>query len=432
MITKSLRRTETPDILRMVGRSWEALLFGPNHRHAARGSRADRLSSSVEAPEQPGSRSIKACQSGNRSRADREMAVPGFGRGRRARLALGVCAGALAVAVGGCAAVPEVPGAASSPPKKLTVVAHDSFAISDEAKARFAAQSGLDVTYLAPGNAGTVVNQLVLTKDSPLGDVVFGIDNTFAGRAIEAGVLDPYVPPALPAGADKLAADGSGSLTPIDYGDVCVNADTDALKAKGVPVPATLDDLVKPEYKDLLVVPNPTMSSPGLAFLIATVGAKGDPGYLDYWTALKANGVKIVDGWTQAYTVEFSGSSGKGPRPLVLSYASSPADEVRPDGTVHNVVATGTCFRQVEYAGVVKGAANPDGARAFIDFMLSAPVQAEIPDQMYMRPVDPSVALPQKWEEFTPDVTDPITVPAVEIAKNREAWLQAWTQAVIG
>ena len=353
----------------------------------------------------------------------------------RRRVRLRVVAGSIAslaalALIGGCA-----PGPSTSPstaPKTLTVVTYDSFSISDAAKARFAAQTGLEVTYLSPGNAGTVVNQLVLTKDSPIGDVVFGIDNTFAGRAIEAGVLTPYTSPALPADAAKLTADGSNSLTPIDFGDVCVNIDNDALAAKGLAAPVTLDDLVKPEYKDLLVVPNPTMSSPGLAFLIATIGAKGDPGYLDYWTALKANGVKITDGWTQAYTVEFSGSSGKGTRPLVLSYASSPADEVRPDGTVHNTVAVGTCFRQVEYAGVIAGARNPDGARAFIDFMLSPQVQAEIPNEMYMRPVDPSVPLPEKWAKFIPEITAPIAVPAADISAKRNAWLQAWTQTVIG
>jgi len=340
----------------------------------------------------------------------------------------------------GCAPQASTPASTPSAPpspvlteaKTLTVVTHDSFAISDAAKAQFAAQTGYQVTYIAPGNAGTVVNQLILTKDSPIGDVVFGIDNTFAGRAISAGVLSPYESPALPASAATLAADDSHSLTPIDYGDVCVNADDRWFAAHNLPVPATLDDLTAPAYKNLLVVPNPATSSPGLAFLVATVGAKGDPGYLDYWAALKANGVKVVKGWTEAYTVEFSGSSGKGSRPLLLSYASSPASEVGKDGTSPDSVLPQTCFRQVEYAGVISGAVNEVGARKFIDFMLSNQVQAEIPDEMWMSPVDPTVTLDANWDKFTSQVTDPITVPAAQIATSRDAWIQAWTQTVIG
>ena len=209
----------------------------------------------------------------------------------------------------------------------LVVISHGSFAISDEAKAAFAAESGYEVSYVSPGSAGTIVNQLILSKDVPLGDVVFGIDNTLAGRAIKEGVLSPYSSAALPQAASTLAADQIGSLTPIDYGDVCLNADKAWFEAKNLPIPQTFDDLAKPEYKNLLVVTNPASSSPGLAFLAGTIAVKGDPDYLEYWSALKDNGVKVTQGWTEAYYTEFSGSEGKGSRPLVLSYASSPMYE---------------------------------------------------------------------------------------------------------
>ncbi|MGC3995618.1 MAG: thiamine ABC transporter substrate-binding protein [Propionicimonas sp.] len=340
-------------------------------------------------------------------------------------------AAAAAVLLAGCAgpsaatsdpATPEAPTESTT----LTVITHDSFALSKEALATFKAETGYDVSYVAPGDVGTVVNQLILTKDAPLGDVVFGIDNTFAGRAVSAGILSPYTSADLPEGADAYAADDTHSLTPIDYGDVCLNADTAWFEAKGLAVPQTLDDLLKPEYANLLVVENPASSSPGMAFLAATVGAKGADGYLDYWKALKANGVKVVKGWTEAYTVQFSGSSGKGAYPLVVSYSSSPAYE-------HGTQAlTQTCFRQVEYAGVLAGAQNEVGARKFIDFLLSAEVQAEIPEQMYMDPVDSSVELPADWKKYAAVVDHPIEVSAADLGANREAWIKAWTATVIG
>lgn len=319
--------------------------------------------------------------------------------------------------------------ASSSAPTRSTqlrVITHDSFALSKEVVAAFEAKTGYEVVFNAPGDAGTVVNQLVLTKSAPIADVVFGIDNTFAGRAFAEGVLSPYSSAALPDGAAQYAADDSHRLTPIDYGDVCLNADTEWFLGKGLAVPATLDDLLKPEYRDLLVVANPATSSPGLSFLLATIAAKGEAGYLDYWAALRDNGLKVVKGWTEAYTVEFSGSSGKGKRPLVLSYASSPAFEPATESLNQ------TCFRQIEYAGVVAGSANQVGAGEFIDFLLSAEVQAEIPDQMYMYPVHASVKLPTAWAEHAALPEKPFTLPAAQIAAGRDGWIKAWTAAVIG
>lgn len=313
---------------------------------------------------------------------------------------------------------------------ELTVVTHDSFSISQELLDGFEAESGYQLTMVAPGDGGTLVNQLVLTKDSPLGDVVFGIDNSFAARAVEAGVLTPYTSAALPAGAEM---DASGSLTPIDRGDVCINVDHQWFADTGIPEPVTLDDLADPRYKSMLVVTNPATSSPGLAFLLATVGAFGEDGWLPYWERLVANDVRVVDGWSDAYYVDFSGSEGAGPRPLVLSYSSSPAAEI-PEGA--SQPRTGalldTCFRQTEYAGVLAGAANEEGARAFIDFLLSPEVQADIPGQMYMYPIDETAPLPQAWAAHAPLATEPFAVPAEKINANREEWIAAWTQTVIG
>lgn len=345
-----------------------------------------------------------------------------------------IAAGMLAVGLAACgtttpATTSPSPSVSTAPTEstKLTVVTHDSFAIPDDLKARFAKETGYTVTYVAPGDGGALVNQLILTKDAPLGDVVYGIDNTFAGRALEAGVLKPYTAN-LPEKAKAMVADDSARLTPIDFGDVCINADTGWFAAKNLAVPVTLDDLAKPEYKDLLVVSSPASSSPGLAFLAATYGAKGD-GYLDYWRQLKANGMKVVKGWTEAYTVEFS-RSGKGNRPLVLSYATSPAFDVK-DGKAGSSALLQTCFRQVEYAGVLAGTTNEVGARKFIDFMLSADVQKTIPDNMYMYPVA-DVALPAEWAQFAPLADKPIAVPAATISANRDAWIKAWSSAVLG
>ena len=325
---------------------------------------------------------------------------------------------------------------ASTPPtesKELTIVTHDSFALDKKLIEKFKTESGYSVKFVAPGDGGALVTQLVLTKDSPLGDVVYGIDNTFAGRALAEDVVVPYTPSGLPSSAASLAADATGRLTPIDLGDVCVNADKQWFADKKLALPATLDDLAKPEYKDLLVTENPASSSTGLVFLVATVGAKSDPGYLDYWTALKNNGLKVVKDWETAYYTDFSGSSGKGPRPLVVSYSTSPSAEVPKGGTESRTTSLlQTCFRQVEYAGVIAGAKNEVGARKFIDFLLSDAVQADIPGQMYMYPVKSTVKLPEEWTKYAPLSDQPFTVPADQISAKRDSWIKAWTAKVLG
>lgn len=339
-------------------------------------------------------------------------------------------AAALAVGLTACTGSPGSKPTPEAPVKTLTVVTHDSFSLSDEVKAKFEEDTGYRVKYVGSGSSGQMVNQLVLTKDSPLGDVVVGIDNTFAGRAITEGVLERYVPKALPPEAEGLAADDSGMLTPIDFGDVCVNADSRWFANHDLAVPETLANLVKPEYADMLVVQNPASSSPGLSFLLTTIAVEGD-GYLDYWRQLKDNGVKITRSWTEAYNGEFTAGEGKGKRPLVVSYSTSPSYHVV-DGETTTAALLGTCFRQVEYAGVIAGTKDESGAQAFVDFLLSPEVQADIPGQMYMYPAMPGTPLPEEWVRFAPLTEEPVDMPASEIAKNRDTWIRDWTDAIIG
>ncbi len=314
----------------------------------------------------------------------------------------------------------------------VTLVTHDSFHLGDGLLEQFEKDTGLTVEQVAPGDGGALVNQLVLTKDDPLGDVVFGIDNTFASRAIDEGVLDPYTSQ-VPAAADaaQYAPDDSGSLTAIDMGDVCLNVDHTWFAEHEIAEPTSLEDLTDPTYADLTVVTNAATSSPGLAFLLATIGAFGEDGWQDYWTALQANGLKVAEGWSDAYYTDFSGGGGGGPRPIALSYASSPPETIPEGGTEPTTGALlDTCFRQVEYAGVIAGAANPTGAQQLVDFLLSDAVQADIPGSMYMYPVSTAVDLPESWAQWAPLSDAPFEVPGDEIAADRDEWVRTWTDLV--
>lgn len=303
---------------------------------------------------------------------------------------------------------------------EVTVLTHDSFALPDDLVASFEASSGITVTFEPVGDAGTLVSQLALTAGAPLGDAVYGIDNTFASRAAASGALAPYVSAAA-------TEDFDGVLTAIDYSDVCFNIDTAAF-ADGK-APATFDDLLDAAYAGKISVPNPNTSSPGLALLLATYETYGD-GWKDYWTTLRDNGLKVTAGWSDSYFVDFSAPNYGGDFPIVLSYASSPPSEVI-DGEPTTEALLDTCFRQVEYAGLLEGAKNPEAAKDVIDWLLSDEVQSALPESMYVYPVTATATIPADWQEHAPLADDPIVMDPATIDAERDALLREWSSIVI-
>ena len=320
-------------------------------------------------------------------------------------------------------------------PQTITVMTHDSFAISEDVIKAFEADNNAKVSFIQSGDAGSMLNQAVLTKDAPIADVIFGVDNTFLFRALDADVFEAYPSPALNDIADEFKLDPSNRALPVDYGDVCINYDKAYFTENNLAVPQSFDDLAKPEYKGLLVVENPATSSPGLAFLLATRAHFGD-GYLDYWKNLKDNGVVVVDGWETAYYTNFSASSGKGPQPMVVSYASSPAAEVffastpLTESPTASIVALGMCFRQIEFVGILKNGQNNDLAQKFVDFMLSQKFQEDMPLNMFVYPVNKNTQLPEVFTNFAQVAESPVALSYSEIASNRDAWIEAWTAAM--
>ncbi|HRE29192.1 MAG TPA: thiamine ABC transporter substrate-binding protein, partial [Anaerolineales bacterium] len=298
-------------------------------------------------------------------------------------------------------------------PRTLRVMTHDSFALSEDVLAAFEAEHNVTVSVLQSGDAGSLVNKAILAGETPLADVLYGVDNAFLSRALQNEIFEAYTPIALTGVPAEFQLDPNHRAIPVNYGDVCLNYDKAFFVERGLSLPQTLDDLLKPELSGLLAVENPATSSPGLAFLLATIARFGEDGYLDYWAGLRANDVKVVDDWSTAYYTEFSGSSGQGPRPLVVSYASSPPAEVifadpRPaDAPTASVVGPGTCFRQIEFVGILTGTPNRDLAEAWVDFMLSPQVQQDLPLQMFVFPVVPDTPLPAEFERFSQIPAEP-------------------------
>lgn len=331
---------------------------------------------------------------------------------------------------------PQATATQSTEPQTLAVMTHDSFAVSEEVVKAFEEANNANIVFLQSGDAGAVLNKAILAKNAPLGDVLFGVDNTFLSRALEEDILEAYASPLLSEIPDQFKLDPSNRALPVDYGDVCINYDKAYFADQSLAIPQSLEDLTKPEYKGLLVVENPATSSTGLAFLFATVAHFGDA-FTEYWQALKDNDVVVVDGWETAYYTNFSGSSGHGPQPMVVSYGSSPAAEVvyaeKPldDAPTASILGPDTCFRQIEFVGILKGAKNRALAEKFVDFMLSKPFQEDVPLQMFVYPVNSNAALPDEFTKYAQAPEQAASLPPEAIAEKRDAWIQAWTDVVM-
>lgn len=312
----------------------------------------------------------------------------------------------------------------------ITLVTHDSFAVSNGVLDDFTKATGIKVDVLQQGDAGQLVSQAVLTAGKPVGDVLYGIDNTFLCRGLSAGVFQPYASPALADVPANLRLDPQHRVTPVDVGDVCVNYATAAFSTTAAP--ASLDDLTKPDAKGRFVTENPETSSPGFAFLLATIAKYGD-GWQDYWRKLRANDVQVASGWNEAYTEVFAG--GKGKRPIVTSYATSPvAEVVYADPKIDRpptAVMTDGCFRQIEFAGVLRGTQHPEAAAKLVDFLLSKRFQEDMPLNMFVFPANTTAAVPEEFTKFATKVTDPGTLDPATIEANRARWTDQWTKIVL-
>jgi len=326
----------------------------------------------------------------------------------------------------------SAPGQTGNP--TVTLVTDNSFNVSNKVMRDFTKKTGVRVNVLPSGDAGAAVDQAIATKSNPLGDVFFGVDNTLLARTLDAGIFVPYKSPELANISKDIQLDPHHRVTPVDTADVCVNFDRKYFTDKKLTVPPTLDDLTKPEYKGLLVVENPATSPPGLAFLLATVRRFGPDGWPAYWEKLRDNGVKVVDSWDQAYNSEFSGSAGKGNYPLVVSYSTSPPTEVNA-GAQPDQPPTGalldTCFRQIEFAGILQGTTHEKAAKQLVDFMLSDRFQRDIPLRMHALPARDGTKLPSAFVKYAKVAPSPFSLPPAEIAKNRDQWIDQWTSTVL-
>ena len=318
------------------------------------------------------------------------------------------------VAITACSSSPSN-SSIDATPNEVTLLAYDAFTPQEGIFDAFTAATGAKVKVVTGGDSGVLISKAILTAGTPEGDVLWGLDNTLLSRAQKTELLTSY--------------------EPVDTGDICVNYDKQWFGSRDIAPPTSLEDLALPAYKNLLVVQDPVASSPGLGFLLGTIAHFGVDKWQNYWKSLKENGVRVSPDWTSAYTIDFSGSSGKGKYPLVVSYGSSPPAEVlyaeKPIDSPPTAVIESTCFRQTEYVGALRGTRNPNLAAQLISYLLDVPFQESMPLSLFVFPVNKKATLPDLFTKFAVSPKNPLTLEPADIEKNRDSWLSTWREIIL-
>ena len=307
----------------------------------------------------------------------------------------------------------------------LTIYAYDSF-VSEWGPAgkvipKFEKKYGVKVEMISVGDAGQVLNRVILEKKKPKADIILGIDNNLLSKALDSGVLMPYTSVNLKLIPDELIFDKTHHVTPFDHGYFAIVYDSKKLKNP----PSSLEDLLKPEFRGKLILEDPRTSSPGLGFLLWTVKVYGED-YLEYWERLKPNILTITEGWDTAYGLFTSGEA-----PMVLSYTTSPAYHAEYENTTRYraLIFEKGNYLQIEGAGILKGSKNIPAAKKFIDFMLTQDFQMEIPLTNWMFPVNKRVKLPASFK-YAPSPDINLSFDPYNIKLNQKKWINDWLKVV--
>ena len=307
----------------------------------------------------------------------------------------------------------------------LTIYAYDSF-VSEWGPGPkifpvFEKKYGIKLSVISAGDAGQVLQRAIIEKDNVKADLLIGIDNNLLARAIAENILSPYKSKNLDKIPEELVFDKTNRVTPFDYGYFSIIYDSEKI----LNPPASLDDLLKPEYADSLILMDPRTSSPGLGFMLWTKVAFGN-NFGEYWKNLMPSVLTITDGWDSGY-----GLFTEGEAPMVLSYTTSPAYHAEYENTERYRAAIFPAghYMQIEGMGIVKGAKNRKVAEEFIDFILENEFQNEIPLTNWMYPVRTDLTLPDSFN-MAPKPEISLMISPEEIDIHLSEWIEEWINAV--
>lgn len=323
----------------------------------------------------------------------------------------------------------------------LTIVTYDIIAITDDVLNEFTNQTGVQVEMIRTDDAGGILEHLLLTKDNPQADLALGLDNTYLQTAFQFDLLAEHGAQ-IPVLDSKATIPYNGNkAVPFDQGYICLNADTQALSENHISFPTTLEELTAPDWKGKTAFPSPVTSSPGRAFMVASIDyfeqQSSNTTAFDWWADMADNDAIFTTGWTEAYETHYTGGYGIwneghiGDAWLTVSYCHSPGVEALYGGnsTISAAVDIDfASFSQVEYAAPVNGGGSKNAVNAFIEFLLTDEVNTNMPENNLMYSVLEGKDLPETngYRYHSPVPSQPSTIEMDRIGQEMDDWLKDW------
>ncbi|MBJ23765.1 MAG: hypothetical protein CMB64_03760 [Euryarchaeota archaeon] len=329
---------------------------------------------------------------------------------------------------------------------ELVIATYDVYALTDEMIGDFENQTGITVSMIKLDDAGSVLDYLIQNKGTETIDLAIGLDNTYLQTAIKQGVLTEHLANNLDnISQDALAPYNGPFAVPFDMGHVCLNYDSSIVDGQNMTVPTSLWNLTEEEWRGKVAIPSPITSSPGRAFMLATLDYFNSLGestseFEEWWSAMEENDVIITSGWSEAYETHYTGGYGEyeagyvGDAHITVSYCHSPGVESWYNGNWTKSAALNlpkTSFFQVEYISSVMGGDQQSSA-LFIEFLLSEDINSNMPVQNSMYSVLEGFDLPEEngylFHSIIPN--EPSEISMIEIEENMESWLLLWNKAM--
>jgi len=300
--------------------------------------------------------------------------------------------------------------------EELTVYVYESLSWIEEGTVqKFEEMNDCEVKVVKLGDAGNVLTRLVLERKNPRADVVIGLDQSLAAKAVEEDLLIPYKPENIENIKDEaLIFDPEYYVIPYDYGAIAIIYDPEKIHEEL----ESFEDLTK--FKNSLIIQDPRASSTGQAFLLWTI-AVYENNWKDFWERLMPAILTVSPSWDDSFAKFEIGEA-----PMMVSYATDSAySQYYYGSSKYKVfIPKEGAYVQIEGAGIVKGTDNLVLAQKFIEFILTEDFQKGIPlNQWMFSAID--VELPEVYQyAVVPEKI--LTIPAQEISNNLERWLKEW------
>jgi thiamine transport system substrate-binding protein len=303
----------------------------------------------------------------------------------------------------------------------LTVLTYDSFTSEwgpgPAVEKAFEETCGCDLKFVGAGDGAALLARVQLEGANSDASVVLGLDTNLTAAATATGLFAPHGQRA--ANSLPVAFDDPNFL-PFDWGWFAFVYD----ETKLPDAPTSFEELAASDLK--IVIQDPRSSTPGLGLLMWVKAAYGDRAP-EIWAALADNIVTVTPGWSEAYGLFLDGEAD-----LALSYTTSPAYHLiaESDDTKAAAAFTEGHYMQVEVAGKLVAAPQPELADAFLAFMGSDAFQTIIPTTNWMYPAHmPAAGLPEGFEQMiTPETS--LLFSAGEAQAARQGALDEWLTAL--